>query len=175
MEVEGGELRSREVDLTRATASGEGEGASGIEVHWLPCRIDHDGEARGIETYFRSSVREAGEEEAPQHKEAYLRGRHLKGAELPLPDGYAAVVLEKHEVGGWTDLDKSHASWRAAGACGPITYWNHTTNPGRPTCRGGRWTSFLSSRASCDDAGRGVCFGFGWPRPARQQQQQQLL
>ena len=73
---------------------------------------------------------EAGEEEAPQHKEAYLRGRHLKGAELPLPDGYAAVVLEKHEVGGWTDLDKSHASWRAAGACGPITYWNHTTNPG---------------------------------------------
>ena len=130
MEVEGGQIRSREVDLTRATASGEGEGASGIEVHWLPCRIDHDGEARGIETYFRSSVREAGEEEAPQHKEAYLRGRHLKGAELPLPDGYAAVVLEKDEVGGWTDLDKSQASWRAAGACGPITYWNHTTNPG---------------------------------------------
>ena len=34
------------------------------------------------------------------------------------------------------------------------------------------WDAAVTAWNELDDAGRGVCFGFGWPRPARQQQQQ---
>ncbi|QDZ20520.1 non-catalytic subunit of ribonuclease H2 [Chloropicon primus] len=111
--------RKREMDLTSCSREGEGR-----EVHWLPCGIDYDGEAKGMEEHFRSSVVTTKE----GTKEAYLRGRHLKGTELPLPQGYSAVVLEKrHEGGDFQEGSKS--SWEAVGGSPCITYWNHTTNP----------------------------------------------
>ena len=120
------EGQKRSLDLS-AIGAPEEEGGEVGEVHWLPCAIEHDGEAK-IDAYFRSSMtsRSAPSQGEPEGetKEAYLRGRHLKGAELPLPKGYCAVLLEKEE----SPADNS-ATWRAASHVPSLTYWNHTTIP----------------------------------------------
>ena len=114
------EGQKRSLDLS-AIGAREEEGGEVGEVHWLPCAIEHDGEAK-IDAYFRSSMtsRSASSQGEPEGetKEAYLRGRHLKGAELPLPKGYCAVLLEKEVKGaqiqcpGW---NQRPCWWRTTG------------------------------------------------------------
>ena len=125
--AENGGAATRYLDLSSLPASPasssdakDGAGCGRAEVHWLPCHIDHDGPA-SVEAYFRGSMRAAGE--GGEAKEAYVRGRHLKGADLPLPEGYCAAVLER---GGTAE----RPAWKAASDVPTITYWNHTTNPG---------------------------------------------
>uniref|UniRef100_A0A7S2Z117 Uncharacterized protein n=1 Tax=Chloropicon laureae TaxID=464258 RepID=A0A7S2Z117_9CHLO len=108
-----------------------GEGARSESVHWLPCHINHDGETNA-EVFFHqqgnedegahadpASASKEGEGGAPERMEKFLRGRHLKGAKLELPEGYSAALLEKRGENGWKATAKAD-----------ITYWNHSTNPG---------------------------------------------
>lgn len=102
-------------------------------VHWIPCHIEHEGNAN-VDKYFYSGKNnilsslpfslpfpffsrsvsqtnsvtvDGGATDVKEDgvlKEAYLRGRRLRGRDLPLPEGYSAMVLEK----------KSHNCWKAA-------------------------------------------------------------
>merc|ERR1739848_841061 len=83
-------------------------------VHWLPCHIEHEGNGN-VDKYFYSDVKEDG-----VLKEAYLRGRRLRGRDFPLPEGYSAMVLEK----------KSHNCWKAASNQRQLVYWLHGEQPG---------------------------------------------
>lgn len=59
--------------------------------------------------------------------QAAFRGRELKGAALPLPEGYSGAVLEKREPD--TDGVANAASWQATSTFDSFTYWNHDATP----------------------------------------------
>ncbi|KAF1944407.1 ribonuclease H1 small subunit [Clathrospora elynae] len=53
----------------------------------LPARINHNGPINDTDRYWKPSTDSKGK------RHAYLRGRHLHGTSLPLPENYTGVVL----------------------------------------------------------------------------------
>ncbi|KAM3541422.1 hypothetical protein ARSEF1564_005649 [Beauveria bassiana] len=60
-----------------------------VTANLLPCRIHHDGSIDPVGAYWRPT------DNKDNSKEAYFRGRRLKGKTLPLPQGYCGLVLER--------------------------------------------------------------------------------
>lgn len=60
-----------------------------VTANLLPCRIHHDGSIDPVGAYWRPT------DNKDNSKEAYFRGRRLKGKTLPLPQGYRGLVLER--------------------------------------------------------------------------------
>nr|XP_060614173.1 ribonuclease H2 subunit C [Anolis sagrei ordinatus] len=60
-------------------------------MHFLPCEIQHDGEA-AIRKYFSPAIR--GPDQANESSVSF-RGRSLKGVNVSVPEGYVGLVLEK--------------------------------------------------------------------------------
>ncbi|KAK8149290.1 hypothetical protein G3M48_007684 [Beauveria asiatica] len=66
-----------------------GIGTKKMTANLLPCRIHHNGSIDPVGAYWRPT------DNKDNSKEAYFRGRRLKGKTLPLPQGYRGVVLER--------------------------------------------------------------------------------
>ncbi|KAJ4155441.1 hypothetical protein LMH87_000683 [Akanthomyces muscarius] len=60
-----------------------------MTANLLPCRIHHDGSIDPVGAYWMPV------DSTDNSKEAYFRGRKLKGKTLPLPEGYRGVVVER--------------------------------------------------------------------------------
>ncbi|KAM3555452.1 hypothetical protein MY1884_005573 [Beauveria asiatica] len=60
-----------------------------MTANLLPCRIHHNGSIDPVGAYWRPT------DNKDNSKEAYFRGRRLKGKTLPLPQSYRGVVLER--------------------------------------------------------------------------------
>ena len=50
----------------------------------------------------------------------------MKGCEVPLPEGFSGVVLERREPSA---TDEPSAGWRATSTFDSFTYWNHDNVP----------------------------------------------
>ncbi|KAJ4392639.1 hypothetical protein N0V85_006912 [Neurospora sp. IMI 360204] len=57
----------------------------------LPCRIHHSGSVEPTDSFWNPRH----EEDGPNLKVSYFRGRKLHGKTLPLPEGYKGVVASK--------------------------------------------------------------------------------
>ncbi|TQV93001.1 ribonuclease H2 subunit C [Cordyceps javanica] len=67
----------------------EGSEIKNVAANLLPCRIHHDGPVDPVGAYWKPVSN------PDDSKEAYFRGRKLKGKTLPLPPGYRGVVVER--------------------------------------------------------------------------------
>lgn len=94
-----------------------------VPVHLLPCAIEYSGPAR-VGDYFK--VRHVGGD--PRDMEATLRGRLLRGARQPLPDGVAGVVIQQSNPPRAAAADQQNYA-AVRGTFDHITYWNHDTRP----------------------------------------------
>lgn len=67
------------------------EAAPSMQLHLLPCRIEHDGPAK-VSTYFLVEESENRENATETALEVGFRGRQLKGREISLPDNYIGAL-----------------------------------------------------------------------------------
>lgn len=88
----------------------KGPSVSQTVPHLLPCRVQYDGPAEPLQTYWGPSEAK-GEQPRPHirgrtaksnildgSKVAYFRGRKLHGKTVKLPEGHRGVVLQKGDV-----------------------------------------------------------------------------
>ncbi|OAR01239.1 hypothetical protein LLEC1_07614 [Akanthomyces lecanii] len=68
----------------------EGSDTKKMTANLLPCRVHHDGSIDPVGAYWMPT------DSTDDSKEAYFRGRKLKGKTLPLPEGYRGVVAERN-------------------------------------------------------------------------------
>jgi ribonuclease H2 subunit C len=96
-------------------------GLTGKAFHHLPCKIDHNGDAK-VSNFF--IVDQETEEQAAAKSTSYfkstLRGRGLQGCEMDLENrfGYSAIAIKKND-GRW-ELDEKADTF---------TVWCHDQRP----------------------------------------------
>ncbi|KAK3229498.1 hypothetical protein Dsin_001379 [Dipteronia sinensis] len=102
------------------------------QVHHLPCCIKYDGPC-SVSDYFRPKPN-GMEVDGLRVEEAYFRGRKLRGATVPLPDGYSGFVLGKESRGKRKVSEMSEESsncWEVNAKFDKLSYWNHDTLPSK--------------------------------------------
>ncbi|OAA57828.1 Ribonuclease H2, subunit C [Cordyceps fumosorosea ARSEF 2679] len=61
-----------------------------MTANLLPCHIHHNGSIDPVSAYWKPT------DSTDNSKEAYFRGRKLKGKPLPLPQGYRGLIVERN-------------------------------------------------------------------------------
>lgn len=97
-----------------------------VDMHWLPCAIDHTGEVP-VNDYFLPRASGSGKLSGSEAKEAAFRGRRLRGATMMLPEHYSGFVLKREESLHEKSSSQSKPSWSTAGTFDKFSYWNHDT------------------------------------------------
>ncbi|KAG9439509.1 hypothetical protein H6P81_019674 [Aristolochia fimbriata] len=100
------------------------------QIHNLPCCIRHDGECQ-VSDYFKPK-KTGVVLEGLEVEEGSFRGRRLRGATVPVPDGYRGLVLERRKdmgKGKGVEASDENSSWEATAKFDNITYWNHDSFP----------------------------------------------
>ncbi|XP_048884274.1 ribonuclease H2 subunit C [Brienomyrus brachyistius] len=94
--------------------------AEQLQIHFLPCEIEHDGPAQ-VSRYFTTVVQDHKHEISVSY-----RGRELKGAEVSCPKGYTGLVMkEDHKPSS----DQEDRTVRISSTFHRFSYWNLTTKP----------------------------------------------
>mmetsp|Transcript_719 Transcript_719/g.1520 ORF Transcript_719/g.1520 Transcript_719/m.1520 type:complete len:160 (+) Transcript_719:314-793(+) len=96
-------------------------------AHLLPCAIKHNGQAL-VSQYFQVDQTDIEIDGAPVLS-ASFRGRDLKGASLPFPEGYKGCILRRQVSAGNKYDEKAQDAWVADSEFTSLTYWNHDTVP----------------------------------------------
>ncbi|KAL2077390.1 hypothetical protein ACEWY4_026894 [Coilia grayii] len=110
--------------------------ADELQVHLLPCEIEHDGPAE-VSRYFTAAIKDRKHELTVS-----FRGRGFKGQEVICPQGYTGLVLKQvHKPSS----DQEDGVVKVSSVFHNLTYWNLETPP------------------SSDD---GVVMAMGWPELA---------
>lgn len=102
-------------------------------AHLLPCEIEYTGPAI-VSAYFKPTTGKRG-------LEATFRGRALRGAVLPIPDGYTGALLQDTVQGDVADSEERR--WLHRGALESFTLWKHDDAPhdDEPVFKAMRWAS----------------------------------
>lgn len=123
-------------------ASGKQTSAD-IEVHLLPCQVQHTGYAP-VKEYFgtaESHTAYVGDKDLPvadsKNKVATFRGRLLNGTEVDLPDGTVGAILS---TTGHQKDDKE--LWEVESSFKTFTHWNFD-RPTLPTDTPQRWMEWF--------------------------------
>ncbi|KAK9810264.1 hypothetical protein WJX72_007629 [[Myrmecia] bisecta] len=95
-------------------------------LHNLPCSLNYTGTAP-VSAYFRPTPCGYAVD-AADIQEAAFRGRQLKGASLPLPEGYSGQVLQRGLENADPDAPQP---WIQQLPFAQLTYWNHDKDPSR--------------------------------------------
>ena len=105
--------------------------AAPSQAHLLPCEIQATGPAL-VSAYFQPQARE-------KSQEAAFRGRGLKGAEVPLPPGYAGAMLADTVSADVADGEERR--WVHRGVIDKFTFWKHDELPHgeEPILKAMRW------------------------------------
>ncbi|XP_074087156.1 ribonuclease H2 subunit C [Macrotis lagotis] len=94
--------------------------AAPTPLHLLPCEIRHNGPA-AVERFFSPAIRPG-----PAGPVVSFRGRSLHGEEVPLPSGYAGLVLrEEDKAQGSEDR-----TVMVVGTFDSFSLWGLETSPG---------------------------------------------
>ncbi|KAF6772808.1 hypothetical protein AHF37_07526 [Paragonimus kellicotti] len=97
-----------------------------VTAHWLPCRIDADGQEVDVQSKFIQSPTDSTSFTGHPVLKANLRGRPLLGTKLSLPSPYTAVVVHP-DVHQFDDDEPTRIS------VGPkieeIVLWNLSVEP----------------------------------------------
>mmetsp|Transcript_27712 Transcript_27712/g.46401 ORF Transcript_27712/g.46401 Transcript_27712/m.46401 type:complete len:166 (+) Transcript_27712:336-833(+) len=114
------------ISFERALSSGN-EAKEPLCAHLLPCAIKHNGPAP-VSQYFQVERTEFELDGAPVLSAAF-RGRDLKGARLPFPEGYKGCVLSLPKPERNKCDENAQDAWIADNEFTDLTYWNHDTVP----------------------------------------------
>ncbi|KAH8257979.1 hypothetical protein KR038_003615 [Drosophila bunnanda] len=98
--------------------------AKSLELHYLPAKVDGDGEAN-VQEYFNNYTREASEYGTGILTNA-LRGYPLVGERLKVPDGFQGLVLQETNK---PLSESSDRQLRLTGVFEEFTYWNYDKVP----------------------------------------------
>ncbi|CAB4022296.1 Ribonuclease H2 subunit C [Paramuricea clavata] len=90
-------------------------------VHFLPCKIQHNGEAK-VDEYFQCSIK--GEPDGKQ--QVSFRGRILQGETMNVPEGYYGYVLTEDRK---PVTDEEDRSFKVSNKFSKFTYWNLEDTP----------------------------------------------
>lgn len=104
------------IDVVRAEGSG---GVAPSQAHLMPCEIQATGPAL-VSAYFKPT-------DGAKCREAYFRGRALKGVDLPLPLGYEGAVLGDTVSADVADGEERR--WLHKGTIDRFTMWKHDDTP----------------------------------------------
>jgi len=103
------------------------ESVKGSHIQFIPCNIEHDGEA-DIEKFFTTYVQETTLEDGKtKGVKGTLRGYPLDGTVMSVTDGYTGVVLKETRPSMNEDDERT-----IRGVCQfkEFTYWNLDREPG---------------------------------------------
>ncbi|XP_078001232.1 ribonuclease H2 subunit C-like [Glandiceps talaboti] len=92
-----------------------GEHTEPSHISSIPCKIEHDGEAK-ISEYFHTSTREQD-----QGMTSSLHGRGLNGKTIDLPEGYTGIILREDKKPFLEDEDRH---FKVTHRFQQFTYWN---------------------------------------------------
>lgn len=108
-----------------------------VDVHLLPCAIEHSGDAQ-VSTYFHPRCSGTFVEEA-EVLESSFRGRALRGTKLALPDEYTGYIMVKKE----REEEGLGLAWATTHTFQDLHYWNHDSQPtkGDGICRCLDWAA----------------------------------
>ncbi|EDW02113.1 uncharacterized protein LOC6559512 [Drosophila grimshawi] len=95
-----------------------------LELHYLPAKINGDGECANVDKYFNNYTREASDYGTGVLTNA-LRGYPLLGKREAVPKGYKGVVLQE------TDPHQAQRQLRLTGTFEEFTYWNYDKVPSK--------------------------------------------
>ncbi|XP_066947229.1 ribonuclease H2 subunit C [Macrobrachium rosenbergii] len=113
-----------------------GKSSEENHVQYLPCSIEHNGDA-DVAKYFTKYVTEEtvaneGDEEEEEEEEKVLhgvfRGYPLTGNVLPIPEGYTGVVLKETRPGLNSEEPRT---LKAVCQFKKFTFWNWDRKPSR--------------------------------------------
>ncbi|XP_027238125.1 uncharacterized protein [Penaeus vannamei] len=116
------------IDLNQETL--KGKLSEGCDVQFVPCKIEHDGEAE-VEKFFNTYVREEkNDEEGKEEKvlKGTLRGYPLSGCVIDVPKGYTGIVLKETRP---TLNSEESRTMRVISQFKQFTYWNWDREPSR--------------------------------------------
>ncbi|ALC42594.1 CG30105 [Drosophila busckii] len=95
-----------------------------LELHYLPAKIDGDGECADANKFFNNYTQEVADY-GPGVLTNCLRGYPLLGKKLQPPEGYKGVVLQE------TDPSQTNRQLRLTGTFKDFTYWNYDKVPSK--------------------------------------------
>ncbi|KAK0712271.1 ribonuclease H2, subunit C [Apiosordaria backusii] len=96
-------------------------------AHLLPCKIHHTGPVEPTQSFWDPRTSESSSDT----KEAYFRGRKLKGKPLALPEGYKGVVAvsslpDQNGDADVIDLEKDgHGKLEVQAEFDEVVVWGH--------------------------------------------------
>ena len=90
-------------------------------IHLLPCKIQHNGEAK-VDEYFQSSIKGTSEGKL----RVSFHGRILQGESIDVPDGYYGYVLTEDRK---PVTDEEDRCFKASNKFSKFTYWNLENTP----------------------------------------------
>ncbi|EFJ45852.1 hypothetical protein VOLCADRAFT_121115 [Volvox carteri f. nagariensis] len=107
-------------------------------LHNLPVKITSNATAAQLKDQWIQD----GDADTQQ---AFLRGRLLRGATVPLPEGYRGLLVRSS--GSQISSDECQRHWAASSAFSSLTLWSHDVTPGPsdPMRRALEWCA-LSNR-----------------------------
>ncbi|KAK4327374.1 hypothetical protein Pmani_002155 [Petrolisthes manimaculis] len=100
-------------------------------VQYMPCQVNHDGEA-AVDKYFTTYVHQEtvkGEGDERKGLVGSLRGYPLVGAKTQVPEGYTGMVLRETRPG--LSMDEDNRTMKAVCQFDSFTFWNWDRHPSR--------------------------------------------
>ncbi|EDW09928.1 uncharacterized protein LOC6580129 [Drosophila mojavensis] len=95
-----------------------------LQLHYLPVKIDGNGECANVDKFFNNYTRESSEY-GPGVLTNSLRGYPLVGKRESVPKGLKGVVLQE------TDPHQEQRQLRLTGTFEEFTYWNYDKVPSK--------------------------------------------
>ncbi|XP_070576886.1 ribonuclease H2 subunit C-like isoform X1 [Ptychodera flava] len=95
-----------------------------VRMSYIPCKIEHNGEAK-VNEYFRNSIRDLGQEKG-ETMSASIRGRSLHGINVDVPEEFTGLVIKEDKKPFLEDEDRH---FKVVHRFQRFEYWNWDKEP----------------------------------------------